>query len=88
MPKIGNRPTKFRCAVRAAGAMQRAADLGRSHGGVMRIGRIIIISFFLALGAGGSIAVSVKILVTVIQAPSVHVVSGSSCTDPHIYFRR
>ena len=56
LPKIGNKSKLFRCAVRAAGAMQRAADLGRIHGGVMRIGRKVVISVILALSTAGSIA--------------------------------
>ena len=35
--------------------MQRAADLGKRHGGVMRIVRAIIIPVILALGMAGSI---------------------------------
>jgi len=73
LPQIGNKPTLFRCAVRDAGAMQRAADLGRSNGGVMRIGRTIIIQAILALGAAGSIAASVAVPATTVAAPSSHV---------------
>jgi hypothetical protein len=73
LPQIGNKPTLFRCAVRDAGAMQRAADLGRSNGGVMRIGRTIIIQAILVLGAAGSIAASVAVPATTVAAPSSHV---------------
>lgn len=83
LPKIGNEPHLFRRAVRAAGAMQRAADLGRDHGGVMRIGRKIIIPAILALGAAGSILASSAATATVAQAPAAHhVVAASS----HIYY--
>ena len=58
MPKTGNNLTLSRCDVRAAGAVQRAADLGRSHGGVMRKNEHLIISAIIALSAGGSIAAS------------------------------
>ena len=69
----GKRTALFRCAVRAAGAMQRPADLGRSHGGVMRIGRTVIIQAIVALGAAGSIATSVAVPATTVAAPSTHV---------------
>ena len=72
LPKIGNKPRLFRCAVRAAGAMQRAADLGRNHGGVMRKGRNIIISAILALGASGSILASVAVPAATVQASGTH----------------
>jgi hypothetical protein len=45
----------LRCAVRADVAMQRAADLGRCPGGVMRVKRAIIIPAILALSVAGSI---------------------------------
>ena len=63
----------FRCAVRAAGVMQRAADLGRSHGGDMRIGRTIIIKAIVTLGVAGSIAASVAVPAATEAAPSAHV---------------
>jgi len=72
LPKIGNKPRLFRCAVRATGAMQRAADLGRNHGGVMRRGRNIIISAILALGASGSIVASVAVPAATVQASGTH----------------
>ena len=52
----------------------------------MRIGRNIIISAILALGAAGSIAASVTVPRMVTQPPSVHVVPGSSCASPRTYF--
>ena len=69
--------------MRAAGAMQRAADLGRSHGGVMRIGRNTIIQTILALGAAGSIAASVAAPVATVAAPSVSVVAAAPSTWYH-----
>jgi hypothetical protein len=45
----------------------------------MRIGRNVIISTILALGAAGSIATSVAASATVAQAPAVHVLA----TTPH-----
>jgi hypothetical protein len=72
--------------VRAAGAMQRAADLGRSHGGVMRIGRNIIISAILALGAGGSILASATVPAAVAQASSAHVLATGAFASPNSYY--
>jgi len=63
----------FRCAVRATGVMQQAADLGRSHGGDMRIGRTIIIQAIVTLGLAGSIAASVAVPAATEAAPSAHV---------------
>ena len=85
LPQIGNKPTLFRCAVRAAGAMQRAADLGRSHGGVMRKNRKVLISTILALTVSGSIAAGDAVSATVTHAPTVVVVAVSSCASPPIY---
>ena len=86
MPTTGNRPILFRCAVRAAGAMQRAADLGRNHGGVMRIGRNIIISAILALGASGSILASATVPAAVAHAPSAHVLATGAFASPNSYY--
>ena len=72
LPKIGNKSKLFRCAVRAAGAMQRAADLGRIHGGVMRIGRKIVISVILALSTAGSIAAGAAVPAAVAQVSATH----------------
>ena len=69
--------------MRAAGAMQRAADLGRSHGGDMRTGRNIIIQAIVALSAAGSIAASVAVPVATVTAPSVVAVSAVPGTWYH-----
>ena len=72
----------FRCAARAAGAMQQAADLGRSHEGVMCKKLHLIILAILALSVGGSNAASDAISTTVTPAPSVQVVvTVPSCTQ-------
>ena len=73
--------------MRAAGAMQRAADLGRSHGGVMRIGRKIVISAILALSAAGSILASSAATATVAQAPAAHAHVTAAHASPHLYYR-
>jgi hypothetical protein len=71
LPQIDNRLTFFRCAVRAAGAMQQAADLGRSHGGVMHIGRNVIISIIVVFGVAGSIDANVTVSAKLAQARRV-----------------
>ena len=43
----------------------------------MRIGRNVIISAILALGAAGSIAASAAVSATVAQAPAVHSAGGA-----------
>jgi len=86
LPTTGNRPRLFRCAVRAAGAMQRAADLGRSHGGIMRIGRTIIIQAIVALGAAGSIAASVAVPAATVAAPSSHVHAVAVAAAPNSWY--
>jgi hypothetical protein len=53
--------------------MQRAADLGRSHEGDMRIGRTIIIKVIVTPGVAGSIAASVAVPAATEAAPSAHV---------------
>lgn len=45
----------------------------------------LLISAILALSAGGSIAASDAISATVMPAPIVQVVTGSSCTSPQVY---
>ena len=86
LPKIGNKPRLFRCAVRAAGAMQRAADLGRSHGGAMRTGRKVIISAIVALSAAGSIAASAAAVpAAVAQAPASHTLAAAPNYLYHSY---
>jgi len=87
LPQIGNKPTLFRCAVRAVGAMQRAADLRRSNGGVMRVGRNIIISAILALGTGGSILASVAIPAGAVQASGAHVHVTAMSAAPNTLYR-
>jgi hypothetical protein len=86
LPQIGNKPTLFRCAVRDAGAMQRAADLGRSNGGVMRIGRTIIIQAIVALGVAGSIAASIAVPATTAAAPSSPAHSVTVAAAPNSWY--
>ena len=71
-PKSGKNSIRLRCAVRADVAMQRAADLGRIHGGVMRIGRKVVISVILALSTAGSIAAGAAVPAAVAQVSATH----------------
>ena len=48
----------------------------------MRIGRNIIISAILALGAGGSILASATVPAAVAQAPSAHVLATGTFASP------
>ena len=52
----------------------------------MRIGRNVIISAIVALGAAGSIATSVAASATVAQAPAVHVLVTTSHVNPHYLY--
>jgi hypothetical protein len=76
----------FRCAVRATGVMQRAADLGRSHEGDMRIGRTIIIQAIVTLGLAGSIAASVAVPAVTVAAPSSHVHTVAVAHAPNSWY--
>lgn len=67
--------------------MQQAADLCRHRGGIMRIGRKIIIPAILALSAAGSIAVGSAIPVVAAQTSSIQVVAGAPSAHPNVYYR-
>lgn len=66
--------------------MQQAADLGRYHGGIVRIKRAIIIPAILALGAFGSILAGSAAPVAAASAPSVHVLAAAPHAVPHVYY--
>jgi len=71
-PNTGNisaRPS----VVRADEAMWEAADLGRCHGGIMRIRRAIIITAILALSTAGGILAGSAMPAIAAQATSAHV---------------
>ena len=52
----------------------------------MRIGRNIIISAILALGAGGSILASATVPAVVAQASSAHVLATRSSSSPNSFY--
>lgn len=62
-----------RYAVQAGKTVQQAAGLGNRHGGIMRIGRTLIIPAILALGVAGSILSGSAMSAAAAHAPSVHV---------------
>ena len=66
--------------------MQQAADLGKSHGGVMRRGRNIIISAILALSAGGSILASAAVPAAVTQASGANVHVAAYAASPNTWY--
>ena len=52
----------------------------------MRIGRNIIISAILALGAGGSILASAAVPAVVAQASSAHVLASGAHASPNSFY--
>ena len=66
--------------------MQQAADLCRHRGGIMRIGRKIIIPAILALSAAGSIAVGSAVPAITAQASSVQVVAAAPSAHPNFFY--
>ena len=61
--------------MRAIVAMQRAADLRRCPGGVMRVKRVIIVPAILALSLAGSILAGSAVAGTAAQGSGSHVVA-------------
>jgi hypothetical protein len=82
-PKSGKNSIRLRCAVRADVAMQRAADLRRCPGGVMRVKRVIIVPAILALSVAGSILAGSS-AIGATHAPSTHVVAAQH-VQTHYY---
>lgn len=74
-PKSGKNSIRLRCAVRADKAMQRAADLRKRPGGVMRVKRAIIVPAILALSMAGSILAGSAVAGTAAQGSGSHVVA-------------
>src|ERR1700722_1406005 len=63
----------------------RSADLGICHGGLMRIGRAIIIPAILALGVAGPVLASTSMPSAAGQVSNVQVVAQGAMT-PSIYY--
>jgi hypothetical protein len=72
--------------VQADRAVQQAAGLGNRHGGIMRIGRVLIIPAIVAFGAAGSILASSAMPVAAVHAPGVHVEAVTVSPVPGIYY--
>jgi hypothetical protein len=76
-PKSGKNSIRLRCAVRAGVDTQRAADLGKCPGGVMRVKRAIIVPAILALSVAGSILAGSS-ATGAVHASGVHYVAAGS----------
>jgi hypothetical protein len=82
MPKITQGreiacPTQMRPREPAARS-DKAADLAERCGGIMRIGRTVIIPVILALGVAGSVLASAEVSAAVVRTPSAHVQQATS----------
>ena len=75
-------PQDGRYAVWAGRVVQRAADLGNRHGGIMRIRRDLIIPAILALGVAGSLLTGSAVPVAAAHAPGVQVQAAA----PNVFF--
>ena len=78
MPNLGDPPNEYDPPYRLAAQAAWAADLRERHGGIMRIGRAIIIPAILALGVAGSALSGSAIAVAAIHAPAAHVQAVSA----------
>ena len=58
----------------------QAADLAERCGGVMRIGRTVIIPVILALGVAGSVLADAQMAAAAAGAPSTHVQQTTTIT--------
>ncbi len=67
-------------------AVQQAAGLGNRHGGIMRIGRALIIPAIVALGVAGSVLAGSAMPVAAVHAPTVHVQAVTVSSVPGMYF--
>jgi hypothetical protein len=60
---------------------REAADLPECCGGVMRIGRTVLIRVILALGVAGSVLAGAEMSAAAAGTPSVHVQHTTTITD-------
>src|ERR1019366_9423818 len=79
-------PQDGRYAVRAGRSVQRAAGLGKRHGGVMRIRRELFIPAILALGGAGSLLTGSAMPIAAACAPSVHVQAAAASANPKMVY--
>src|SRR5258708_16715205 len=73
------------CAYAPSGWGRPVVDLGSWHGGVMRIGRAIIIPAIVALGMAGSALIGSALPAAAASAPNSHVVTTSISTGVNVY---
>ncbi len=67
-------------------AARQVADLGNRHGGIMRIGRVLIIPAILALGVAGPILAGSAMPAAAVHAPSIHVQAVTVSSVPGMYY--
>jgi hypothetical protein len=80
-------PQNSRYAVQAGGVVQWPADLGRRYGGIMRIGRAVIIPAVLALGVAASLLTGSAITAAAGHQTSVHVQAAAGLAHPDMPLR-
>ena len=72
-PEADNTPLDIKRPQDRAEPQNPVADLGDCDGGVMRVGRAIIIPAILALSVAGSVIAGAEVAVAAVHAPAVHV---------------
>ena len=72
-PEADNTPLDIKRPQDRAEPQNPVADLGDCDGGVMRVGRAIIIPAILALSVAGSVITGAEVAVAAVHAPTVHV---------------
>jgi len=75
-------PQDGRYAVQASRVVERAAGLGNRHGGIMRIGRALIVPAILALGVAGSLLTGSAMPAAAGHDASVHVQASAVSLSP------
>ena len=70
----------------SVGGQQQAADLCLCHGGIMRIGRTLIIPAILALSTAGSILAASVVPAAAAQASGAHASVTVVAAAPHTYY--
>ena len=71
-PEADNTPLDIKRPQDRAEPQNPVADLGDCDGGVMRVGRAIIIPAILALSVAGSVVTGAEVAVAAVHASAVH----------------
>ena len=79
-------PQDGRYAVQAGRAVERAAGFGNRHGGIMRIGRALIVPAILALGVAGSLLTGSAMPAAAGHDASVHVQAAAVSLSPNTLY--